>query len=158
LDILKAYLKYDESSILIWAGTGELLDSVKSYAEQIGVSDHVIFLGDRADVNKLYSAMDVFLLPSRFEGLGMVYVEAQCSGLYCFASSTVPRDTAITPNIQYINLSKSAEEWAQKIAQSKEYYFQRGDYSKIISDNGYDLRKEKGRMAEIYDMALANRR
>lgn len=112
IDVLNELLKIKENYRLMWIGSGLLLDKVKDYATSLGIRDRIMFLGDRVDVNYCYSAMDCFFLPSKYEGLGIVFLEAQASGLYCFASTEVPKDTDITGNISYISLDNGAVEWA----------------------------------------------
>lgn len=75
----------------------------------------MLFLGDRADISELYSMMDVFLLPSKYEGLGIVYIEAQVNGLPCFASDVVPRDTRISDHIFYMSINNAPCQWAKEI-------------------------------------------
>lgn len=115
IDILSEMLKIDNTCALIWVGTGPLLNDVKNYAQKNCVADHVHFLGDRNDVNDIYNAMDLFLLPSKYEGLGIVYMEAQANGLQCFASVNVPKDTDLTGSICYISLKEDAQYWAEYI-------------------------------------------
>ena len=74
---------------LVLIGTGELVDSTRALAQELNLSDRVIFAGVRKDMAALYHAMDVFLLPSLFEGLPVVLVEAQAAGLPCFVADTV---------------------------------------------------------------------
>ena len=71
---------------LVLIGTGELVDSTRALAQELNLSDRVIFAGVRKDMAALYHAMDVFLLPSLFEGLPVVLVEAQAAGLPCFVA------------------------------------------------------------------------
>lgn len=115
VDVIKELVKYDERFLLLWVGTGPLRAKIEDYAEQSGVAKKIYFLGDRMDTNKVYSAMDCFLLPSKYEGLGIVYLEAQASGLHCFASDAVPKETNLTGNISYYSLSDSPENWAKKM-------------------------------------------
>ena len=75
----------------------------------------VILLGNRFDVNKLLSCMDVFLLPSRFEGLGIVYIEAQASGMPVFASDQVPEEAFVTELIHKCSLQDEPAYWAERI-------------------------------------------
>lgn len=95
--------------------SGPLIDECKKYVDRYHMNESVCFLQDRSDVAQLYSAMDCFLLPSKYEGLGIVFIEAQASGLYCFASNRVPTDTRITKNIEYLSLKKNAAFWADEI-------------------------------------------
>lgn len=115
VDILEGLCAINPAYKLVWIGTGPLLDSVKDYIHRKALDDKVIFLGDRTDVCDLYSMMDVFLLPSKYEGLGIVYMEAQANGLMCFASDAVPKDTRLTNRIKYVGLDRSPDYWAKVI-------------------------------------------
>lgn len=86
IDVFAEILKKRNDSILLLIGVGEKLDDIKKYVEKLGLSEQVRFLGNRADVDELYQAMDVFVMPSLFEGLPVVGVEAQFSGLSCIFS------------------------------------------------------------------------
>ena len=115
IDIFTEICKKKSNAMLIWVGDGELKQRLLNYVLDKGVVGKVMFLGTRDDVNKLYSAMDVFLLPSKFEGLGMVFVEAQIAGLECFGSSQVPVDVVKTEKMHRIDINRPAADWALEI-------------------------------------------
>lgn len=102
IDVFKEYHTKNPDSKLLLIGTGPLEEKIKAKVEKLNLSDSVLFLGQREDTNKLYSVMDVFCLPSLYEGLGMVLIEAQMNGLPCLASDEVPREAKITENIDFI--------------------------------------------------------
>ena len=89
----------------------KLMEEIKEKVHSLNLDDSVIFLGQRNDVNELYNAMDLFLFPSLYEGLGMVLIEAQSSGLYCITSGEVPIVANVTGNVIFVNLSVSAYDW-----------------------------------------------
>ena len=109
-------------------------------------------LGSRNDVNKLYSAMDVLLLPSKFEGLGLVFVEAQIAGLPCFGSTNVPKDVDISPNMNYISLNESPKVWAQRICEAP--HLQRDEFKDCAAKAGFEIATKKNSLVELYDSAL----
>ena len=102
IDVFNEYHAKNPDSKLLLIGTGPLEEKIKAKVEKLNLSDSVLFLGQRDDTNKLYSVMDVFCLPSLYEGLGMVLIEAQMNGLPCLASNEVPREAKITENIDFI--------------------------------------------------------
>ena len=107
--------KLRDDAVLMLVGRGELEDDVKKQVSELGLDDSVIFMGVRNDVPELLNAMDVFVLPSRFEGLGIVYIEAQMNGLKCFASEgLVPEEANVTGDMLFLPL-KNENEWANKI-------------------------------------------
>ena len=115
IDIFYEIIKINKKSKLILIGTGELENEIKEKVESLSLKEKVIFLGARADVNKIMQAMDVFILPSLFEGLPVVGVEAQASGLPCIISDTVSKDVKITDSVLQISLSLPPEEWGKKL-------------------------------------------
>lgn len=98
---------------LALVGRGECESELRKRAEQLGISDSVLFVGVREDVPSLLSAFDVFVFPSFSEGLAIAVVEAQACGLPCLVSTGVPTLTRIGDNIVYSNLSDGAAYWAK---------------------------------------------
>ena len=93
---------------LLCLGGGALMEPMKALAAELGLGDRVIFAGVRTDIAAFYDAMDAFLLPSLFEGLPVVLVEAQAAGLPCFVSDTVDHGAAFSKNIHYLPLADTA--------------------------------------------------
>lgn len=114
LDIYSEIVKKMPNSLLLLVGDGPLFQEVKYKANVLGLKDKILFLGKRTDVNKLYQTMDVFILPSLFEGLPMVGIEAQCSGLPIVMSTEITMETAIS-NYAFVDLDKSEKIWAEKV-------------------------------------------
>lgn len=114
----KLKAKYPES-VLVLAGQGERLEMVKNIVKDRGMEDSVKILGFRKDVNRLFQAMDFFVLPSYFEGLPTVSIEAQCTGLPCLMSENVTQEAAITGNCWFLPLHDTPEKWADFILQHR---------------------------------------
>lgn len=119
IDIFKELNSIDKKNILIIVGDGDLNDKVQRNIKRFSLEDKVLFLGSRNDISDLMQAFDLFLLPSRFEGLGIVLLEAQFSGLPCIVSDKVPKEANISNSIQYFSLKKDASKWANKIIKQK---------------------------------------
>jgi glycosyltransferase involved in cell wall biosynthesis len=103
---------------LLLLGEGPMRDSIRAHVERLGLTDRIVFAGgDRPDVPRLMqSVMDVFVLPSLFEGLGLVLVEAQAAGLPCVISDVVPKEADILPlHVCRLPLAESASVWADAI-------------------------------------------
>lgn len=115
LQIFCELLLLNADSILLLAGEGREKEKIEKKAKQLGIFSKVRFLGVRNDVSELMQAMDIFVLPSRFEGLGIVLIEAQFAGLHCIASDTIPRESAVSDRIDYVSLKESPQTWARKI-------------------------------------------
>lgn len=99
---------------LLLAGDGELRPDVERRVDELGLSGRVLFLGQRLDVNRLYSAADVFVLPSLYEGLPVVSVEAQASGLPCILSDAITREVDVTGGVRFLSIDDSAP-WADSL-------------------------------------------
>ncbi|GBD82279.1 hypothetical protein TEHD86_1001 [Tetragenococcus halophilus subsp. halophilus] len=125
-------------SILLLIGEGSLKPNIENKITELKLTENVIFLGLRDDVNQVMQAMDSFVLPSLFEGLGIVAIEAQAAGLPCYVSKGVPKEVDITDLITYISLNKSPEHWAQEIVKKKDSS-SRSLYSKTIKSKNYDI-------------------
>lgn len=115
IDIFNEYKKKDSDAVLMLVGIGELYDKVKAYADEKGIGDSVIFTGARSDVYKLYSAFDVFILPSLYEGLPVVGMEACASGLPVLLADTITRECAISDTVSFLPIDDPGF-WADKIA------------------------------------------
>ncbi|MGO5306765.1 glycosyltransferase family 1 protein [Agathobacter sp. LCP21S3_B2] len=115
IDIFKEFHGLNHNSVLLIVGTGELEEEIINYANKSGVRDSIIFLGNRDDTDRLYQAFDVFVLPSLFEGVPLVGIEAQFAGLPCFFSDMVPSEVAFSNKTYFINLHSSPQKWASEI-------------------------------------------
>jgi glycosyltransferase involved in cell wall biosynthesis len=104
---------------LLLAGDGPLRPAIEQQAAAAGLSRHITFLGVRPDVPRLMlGAMDAFLFPSLYEGLGLALVEAQAAGLPCFYSDCIPKEADIVaPLVHRLSLAQPASEWTSKILQ-----------------------------------------
>ena len=129
--------------MLIGQGEGE--EAIRQKVADLGITENVMFMGVRSDVNKLLQAMDVFVLPSRFEGLGIVLVEAQAAGLPCVTSKNVVPDIVnVTGNVEFISLDDGDKKWAQIIYDNKKSD-DRNKYTQLVIDAGFDISTETGK-------------
>jgi glycosyltransferase EpsF len=149
IDIFYELQQQKENSILLLVGQGPKRKEIQEKVKQLGLEEKVKFLGQRKDVNRLYQAFDRFVFPSIYEGLGMVLIEAQCSNLYCLASSEVPYIAKINENVEFLELSKSAKEWANKLIGDKNK-LKRGEFNEKIQEAGYDIKKEENKLVKKY--------
>ena len=114
-----------------------------------------MFLGQRNDANELYQAMDIFLLPSLYEGLGLVLIEAQCSDLICLASDEVPTEAKIKDKLSFLPLELGAEIWCQRILFNSDNY-SRKPAIKQIKNKRYDIKLESNHLIKKYMEGLKN--
>ncbi len=115
LEIFAEFKKKHADSILLIAGEGELETSLKHISKSLGVDNSVMFLGHRNDMADLYQAMDVFCLPSIYEGLPNVVIEAQASGLPCVLSDCITREVGATNIVRFVSLTDSSSKWVSAI-------------------------------------------
>ena len=153
IDIFAEIRKKDPSAVLLLIGEGDLQERIKNKIDTLKLSKYVQFLGVRRDINRLYQAMDMFLMPSLFEGLPVSGIEAQAAGLKCIFSNTVTRQTAITKNVEFISLNTDASMWADAVFKWKNAYV-REDTSKDIIHAGYDIREQALKLQNFYLEAL----
>lgn len=113
IDIFAEVYRQRKDAVLLLVGNGSLMDKMKKKVHRLKLDNAVRFLGVRSDVSQLYQAMDVFVLPSRYEGLGIVNVEAQAAGLPCIVSDRVPEEAKITENLIFFPLKAGAARWAE---------------------------------------------
>lgn len=144
IDVFAEVLARNGNSVFLYAGTGPMEDEVKKYAEEKGVSQSVRFLGVRSDVSELMQAADVFLLPSKYEGLPVVSVEAQTADLQCFFSDRVSPDAGLTEKMHFLSIDIPASEWAEKILSADISW--RKSREKEITDAGYNIENEAKRL------------
>lgn len=114
VDVIAELSKLRQDFVLHWAGTGELYDAVEARVEANALQPYVQLLGMRTDVPQILAGCSYFLLPSLFEGLGIVLIEAQASGLTCFASDAVP-EAADVGACRFLPLEIGAKGWAKAV-------------------------------------------
>lgn len=114
IDVFTEVAKRRDDAVLLLVGSGEAGASVKALVDERGLSNRVKFLGQRSDANRLYQAFDAFVLPSLYEGLCLVGVEAQVSGLPCLLSDAITREVDVTGGCKFLPINSSAV-WADEI-------------------------------------------
>ncbi|WP_444659805.1 glycosyltransferase family 1 protein [Caproiciproducens sp. R2] len=149
LDIFKAIHDRNRNAILLLIGDGELRPQIEKKIIQLGLEDSVILTGVRMDTAELYQAMDVFVFPSLFEGLGIVSIEAQAAGLRCIVSDVIPHEALITDLIEPMSLQASPLEWAKKILKYSNGY-ERKDTLEQIREAGYDIKEQAKWLEKFY--------
>lgn len=131
---------------LILLGDGELREDLRNKAEQLGIIEKVIFAGVVDDVENYLSAMDVFLLPSLYEGLPVVCVEAQAAGLPCLVSSNVTREIRLTDQVYFIENAETAQ-WCETL---EELAHNMGTRQSGLKLDAYDIEKQAAVLEENY--------
>ena len=134
IEIFKEIAKKRNDAVLVLVGRGELMNNVQEQVKNDQIDDRVIFLGVRNDVPKLLNAMDVFVLPSRYEGLPVALVEVQANGLPTYVSTAVTTEMKVSSNMHFISIDNDPSKWAKEILES--------DNKRLpshIKESGYDI-------------------
>ncbi len=153
IDIFNEITKKETNAKLLMIGHGDLEEEMMDRVKKYGIEDKVMNLGKREDIHQFYNAMDCFLLPSLYEGLPVVGVEAECCGLPMFFSTEIPRESSPCEDIGFfISLDKSAEEWADKILEeTKKNMENRHDHRDKVRNAGFDSSVEANKLLDYYE-------
>ena len=149
LEIFSEFQSQRPNSVLVCVGTGTLMNQTAEYAQELGISNKVKFLGTRNDVNRILQVFDVFCLPSLYEGFSITQVEAQTNGLMCFvAEDNIPKDSDLTGNVRFIPLNAENEIWAKEMLNSVTVR----DVNAVekIRNKGYDISKTAAELQKYY--------
>ena len=144
VDVFNELLKVNPNSYLLLIGRGKQEESLRKQVNDLGINDNVQILTNRDDINKLLKAMDVFIFPSRFEGLGIVLIEAQVAGLPCVTSDNIPTEAYQSKTITRLSLDAPKKDWVQALLNPV------GNIDKYGDINNYDMSKEIKKLEELY--------
>lgn len=147
IEVFEQIYKLNKQAVLLLIGTGVEFEEIQQLVKEKNLQDVVRFLGWRSDTEQLYQAMDTFLLPSRFEGLPIVGVEAQSTGLQCVFSTEVTRETQIQKGCYFLDLKQSPKQWAEFILAHKDYDREQIEYMKEAEN--YDLESQVRQLRRI---------
>lgn len=100
---------------LLFVGTGHYEEEVKEIIKNSGYSDKITLISNRGDVNRVLAAMDVFMFPSLYEGLGIALLEAETAGLKCVVSDNVPKETYVSDKLVALSLDAPVSDWCDAI-------------------------------------------
>ena len=153
LEIFNSFLKRHPDSKLLLVGDGEEKALLIRQAEALGIRQKVIFTGFISNVEDLLCAMDVFLFPSVFEGLGIAAVEAQATGLPVICSEQVPIEAMLLPNARRISLKADIEQWVQAVEAACNLSDMREGCATAVKDRGYDMRDVAAMIHDVYGEA-----
>lgn len=145
INVFEIVHKIRPDSHLLLVGNGKLMPEIKKQIEDYGLTDVVTILSNRIDVNELLKLMDIFVLPSKYEGLGIVAVEAQASGVPCVVSDGVNDEVCLSDRFIKMDYGADPEKWADVILNFPEH-----SNRKINDINNYDIRNVMHKLEEIY--------
>lgn len=148
LDVFKKVLEKQNNCQLLLIGSGEDEQKIREKINALKLSENVSVLIDRADIDALYQAMDVFVMPSLFEGLPMVAVEAQANGLPCVFSDKISKEVLLTENVRMLPLESGVENWAEEILGTKT--MRNSGSTRQLREKGYDIDEEAKKLQQWY--------
>ncbi|MCD8208981.1 MAG: glycosyltransferase, partial [Bacteroidales bacterium] len=152
IDIFAEVVKKDPNAVLMLIGEGELKEEIQRKAEELQLADKVVFVGTTDEVQNYMSAMDIYVMPSLFEGLSLVFIEAQTSGLYCLASKNISPETKVCNRMEFLPLEESVAQWKEWIL-SEEVKVPasiRETAWRDVVNAGYDIKSASRQLLEIY--------
>lgn len=150
LEIFSKIKEKRKDAKLILIGSGPLEDEIKEKIKKLNLEDSVMMLGNRNDMDFMFQAMDVFIFPSLFEGLGIVAIEAQASGTPIIISDGVPDTANITPICKKIKLTDSASKWAEEAIKIAKSNLAHTNLQKYIIEAGFDMQSTVNWLEDFY--------
>ncbi len=148
LEIFRDFLGVRPNSTLLIVGGGNLENELKLRCRDLEIFGNVMFVGRRDDVNELLMTMDVFLLPSLYEGLPVVVIEAQATGLPCVISENVPAPN-LTNMVRKMQLAETNAKWVETLCETNDS-FNRSEAPELIEKGGYSIRREAEKLQNLY--------
>ncbi len=149
IDIFNEIKKKNNNSVLLLAGKGPLMKEMKEKVNNLGLNDSVRFLGQRSDADELYQAFDLFLLPSLYEGLPVVGIEAQATGNLCYLSNDMTKETKVLDSTVFMSLDNSPDKWADAILRDIKT-FKKNDTKEEVSKLGFNIQEEAKKLEKKY--------
>ncbi len=140
-------LETEPQAKLLLVGDGPNIDKVKAYCLERSIMNSVVFLGTRKDIGAVLSSFDVFCLPSVFEGLGIVLIEAQTNGLPCVVSDVVPYEAGILSSYRTVSLADDYDIWAKEVIKAS--HERAINISELIKHSGYDIHVESNKYEKL---------
>lgn len=156
IEIFSEIVKLAPDSLLLLVGTGELEASIRELVANKDLESKVKFQSVTDEPEMFYVAMDVFVLPSLFEGLPLVGIEAQCNGLPCFFSSEITREVAVSNQARFLDLDDGASAWARAAVETARCG-DRADCSARVVNHGFDCAENTRKMELFYRLAAEGR-
>ena len=156
IDVFNELHKRDDSYKLVLVGTGEEQDNIKAKAEELGLKEDVLFLGNRNDIPGLLTASDIFLFPSLYEGLPIALLEAQAADLICVVSDTISEVALLTEKVKSLSLSASSSVWADVTEAMMKEYNVRCDRREFFIEKGFDISTNIKKLEDLYKRAVEN--
>lgn len=153
LEVFNELFKKNSNTHLLLLGDGELMNEIRDKVNQLGIENAVTFVGNVGNANEWYQAFDCFILPSIWEGLPVVGVEAQAADLPCIFSTGVTREIALSEKAKFLSLNDDIDKWVDEILNSMKN-INRKNNKELLVKNNYDITTEAIKLQNRY-LALA---
>lgn len=151
INVFEKVMFEKSDAILLLIGEGTLKSNIEKIVQEKKLNSNVLFVGKKENVQDYYSAMDVFILPSLYEGLPMVGVEAQCSGLPAIFSANITREVELT-NCKFLDLKQGSEGWKNEILHTKLVPEEiRKKAANLVTKKNFDIKNESNKLMEVYE-------
>ncbi len=151
IDVFEEYLKFNPNSYMILGGDGPNFQACKNRIVSKNLNDKILLLGKIDNTYDFYNTFDIFVLPSLWEGLGIVNIEAQSNGLPCLVSNVVASDANVSDRFFVENIASNAIEWAKKIDEIRKLCINRQtNMVSMITKHGYSISSEVKKLQKIY--------
>lgn len=149
IEIMRELRAIKSNALLLAIGSGPDMAEAKQLIEKYDLKEQVVFLGNRNDVPRLMQGMDFFLLPSRFEGLPIVGIEAQVAGMRIVLSDTISREVRLSENCIFVSIKSPAKEWAKKIKENSVY--RRISSKELKTTYCFDIKQQKKLLNSLFE-------
>lgn len=155
IDFFYELIKKDKNYLLLLISDGELLEKMREKVDRLDISENVLFLGKTTEVSNYLQAMDIFVLPSNFEGLPVVLIEAQALGLPCIISNKVSTEAKLTSLVDFLPINDTLV-WVNKIlnVDISNRIDMCNNSHKVIDESGYNVTKNAYKMRNLYEKYL----
>lgn len=142
-------LRIEPDAYYLMVGDGDMKPQVKALVSELGLEDRVIMPGYLPDPAPVYSALDCFLMPSLFEGLAIVCIEAQCTGCTIMCSEALPPEAHVTDAEVQIPLSAGEKFWAEKAVEMARMESDRTGYAELVREAGFNADDTAKQVADV---------
>ena len=151
IDIFAEIAELENRAKFLIIGDGELKEKMLEKIREKNIESKVLYLGRREDIKQFYNAMDAFILPSLYEGLPVVGIEAECCGLPMFFSTEIPEESSPCEDLgMFISLKNNPKEWAERILE-KMNQINRMDHSEQVRNAGFDSETQAEKLLAYYE-------
>lgn len=155
IDVFEKTVSENTNTVLVLIGDGILRKNIEKLVQEKGLKKNVLFLGKKENIQDYYSAMDLFILPSLYEGLPMVGIEAQCSGLPILLSDSITKEAGLT-NCKFLDLNEGIDSWKNALVNSRLISKQeRAKASDIVREKNFDIKRESIKLLKEYERILS---